>query len=132
MWSMCFLLSLGSIGPEQFVNITSIVPPEATGEEASCVPYPSLTWFLTYHHRLNPCLQQIYSGVGLSIIYFPSLRGEKRLNRIQERRVWRHKFIDVKPEQLGGNWHCPTLSQWEWDSHAALDPAALEPALLPQ
>ncbi|KAI2645538.1 Ecto-ADP-ribosyltransferase 5 [Labeo rohita] len=30
--------------PEHFVNITSnIVPPEATGEEASCVPYPALT-----------------------------------------------------------------------------------------
>ncbi len=49
MWSMCFFLSLDWVRPEHFVDITSnIVPPEATGEEASCVPYPALTWFLTY------------------------------------------------------------------------------------
>ncbi len=57
----------------------------------------------------------------MSIIYFPSPRGEKLLNRIQERREWRevqvHKLpIDVKPFPYWARGTISTIltSQFDW------------------
>jgi len=104
------------VRPEHFVDITSnMFSPEATGEAASCVPYPALTWFLTDHHRLIAWLAA--DLLWCRVVYHTVWR------EVQGHKGHWCSTIPL-PEQLGGNWHCPARSHWwEWDSHLAFDPA---------